>query len=156
MASLVTLALAKSQERITQNAEDTLVQQYLDAADVQIREYLDRCVYATQGDLDTAKQAVSLTDAFAAYEAAATAWESSSQSELDAVTWEAAKSDWRAARTDAQRVLRGIVLNPAITQAILLLVAHWCVNREAVVTDRPVELPWGVTNLLAGFRVGGV
>lgn len=156
MASLVALALAKSQERITQNAEDTLIQQYLDAADVQVREYLDRCVYATQGDLDTAKQGVSLTDAFTAYETARATWDSSSGTELDVVTWDAAKSDWREARVAANRVYRGIVVNPAITQAILLLVAHWCVNREAVVADRPVELPWGVQNLLTGFRIGGV
>jgi len=41
----------------------------------------------------------------------------------------------------------------AIRQAILLLVAHWYKNREAVAETSYAELPLGVRNLISPYRV---
>ena len=47
-----------------------------------------------------------------------------------------------------------IVVNPAITAAVLLTAAHLYRNREAVTSEPAKELPLGVTQLLWPHRVG--
>ena len=44
-------------------------------------------------------------------------------------------------------------LPPALAQAVLLLVAHFFSNKEAVVYDRPMQVtPLGVARLIAPYR----
>lgn len=50
----------------------------------------------------------------------------------------------------------GLVDNASIDQAMLLLVAHWYANREAVSDSAMTEVPFGVRHLLQPYRRMGV
>ena len=151
--SLVTLATAKAQSKILNSAEDTLLQGYIDAAEYYAQEYLDRSVFADSTALTAAKAAVATLPATAqsAYTAAITAATALPAGlEQDSATAQA-DEDFAQAQKTLARTRYGMVLTPAFTQAVVLLVAHWYVNREPVLIDfsKAVELPFGVTNLLS-------
>lgn len=50
----------------------------------------------------------------------------------------------------------GLIDNASINQAMLLLVAHWYANREAVSESAISEVPLGVRHLLQPYRRMGV
>ncbi|MGC7561341.1 head-tail connector protein [Pasteurella sp. PK-2025] len=53
--------------------------------------------------------------------------------------------------------LSGILINPSIQQAILLIVAHWYEHRESVVVGvTSKEIEDGVWRLIQPFRIMGV
>lgn len=50
-----------------------------------------------------------------------------------------------------------LVINDAVRSAMLLMIGHWYVNREAVVIGSiPAEVPMAVTALLQPYRIYGV
>lgn len=174
--SLVTLVQAKAQGRITWASEDTLLQAYIDAAEMHAMRFLNRNVYADGAALTAAVAAVpaALATAKAAYDAAYAAWQqmgmssqptydpiyyprntqSTSMNDLAAIAWEKLNADWDAAKTAARMTYAGMVVNAAFVQAVVLLVAGWAVNREFVITElsNAIELPMGFTALLWPYR----
>jgi hypothetical protein len=171
--SIIQLATAKSQVRITQTAEDSLLQGYLDAAETSAARYLNRNLYADAPSLATAITTAnaSLAPTQAAYDAARQNWLTAldewQQPILsidvaqtgpglpDSIAWEIAQHSYVEAVENARMALYGIVMNTPITQAVLLTFAHFSNNREAVLTDaaKAVELPMGVQMLLNPYRV---
>lgn len=171
--SLLALTLAKAQVRITQIAEDTLLQTYLDAAELHAARYLNRNMYMLQTDVDSAITAATATlaPAQAAYDTARQNW-LTAQDEWqqpvlaidqaqtgpglpDSLAWELAQRKYSEAVESARMTFYGLVLDAPVTQAVLLLFAHYSNNREAVLTDaaKAVELPMGVQSLLNPYRV---
>lgn len=153
--SLVTLAQAKAHLRVEESGEDALIQSHIEAAETVAFHYLNRNVYADQSALTTAISgtAAALSAATAAY---ITAVESAAtiSSDVEAgIALDAADMTYQAAQQNAKRTYAGIVLNDAIKSAILLLVGHLYLNREAG-TDKAIsEIPFGVYALLQPFRV---
>ena len=165
--SMVTLAYAKAQSRNLLNAEDTLVQGYLDAAELHAQKYLNRNVYPDAGAWTADK--VALTDATAAnaeaaYNAAIAAigiypngnFDHDTQGNPVQPTYVQSLQTANAIETFQQvkdrlaRILYGMVVNATFQQAIVLIVATWYVNRETVITELgdAIELPWGAKALL--------
>lgn len=155
--SLVTLAQAKAQGRITWASEDTLLQAYIDAAERHAMRFLNRNVYADSASLATAVAAVpaALATAKAAYDAAYAAWQLMDAGDLADIALDKLNDDWTAAKTAARMTYAGMVVNAAFVQAVVLLVAGWAVNREFVITELndAIELPMGFTALLWPDRV---
>jgi len=155
--SLVTLEQAKAQGRITWTSEDTLLQAYLDAAELHACRFLNRNVYVDATALDTAKAAAptALGTAKAAYDAAYAAWQLLDAGDVADIALEKLNQDWAEAKLAARMTYFGMVANAAFVQAIVLLVAGWAVNREYVITElsNAIELPMGFTALLFPFRV---
>jgi hypothetical protein len=154
--SLVTLALAKAQSRVTWAAEDTLIQQYIDTAEEYAARFLNRSIYADDDTRIAAIAAATAAHATAitAYNTAITAIEAMDAGEIRDAAQFRADSDLRAARDAVRSAFAGIVINNSITAAVLLLVAGWYANRESIFTEtnNAQELPLGVFNLLFPFR----
>lgn len=155
--SLVTLVQAKAQGRITWASEDTLLQAYIDAAEMHAMRFLNRNVYADAAALTAAIEAVpaALATAKAAYDAAYAAWQLMDAGDLADIALDKLNDDWTAAKTVARMTYAGMVVNAAFVQAVVLLVAGWAVNREFVITELSdaIELPMGFTALLWPDRV---
>lgn len=155
--SLVTLVQAKAQGRITWASEDTLLQAYIDAAEMHAMRFLNRNVYADAAALTAAIEAVpaALATAKAAYDAAYAAWQLMDAGDLADIALDKLNDDWTAAKTAARMTYAGMVVNAAFVQAVVLLVAGWAVNREFVITELSdaIELPMGFTALLWPDRV---
>lgn len=155
--SLVTLVQAKAQGRITWASEDTLLQAYIDAAEMHAMRFLNRNVYADAAALTAAIEAVpaALATAKAAYDAAYAAWQLMDAGDLADIALDKLNDDWTAAKTVARMTYAGMVVNAAFVQAVVLLVAGWAVNREFVITELSdaIELPMGFTALLWPNRV---
>lgn len=153
--SLVTLADAKAHLRIEEAGEDTLIQAYVNAAELLATNYIGCNVYADQSALDSARASASasVSEAVAKYEAD-TASAMSKPSETEVEYWaQHAHRTYTTSIGAASRALEGIVLNDAIKSAILLIVGHLYLNREAG-TDKAIsEIPFGVYALLQPFRV---
>ncbi|MDF4005315.1 phage gp6-like head-tail connector protein [Luteibacter sp. PPL552] len=153
--SLLSLDQAKAHCRVGSGYPDDQIQPYVDAAEVAAVAYLNRAVFASQGDLDAARDALPATAAAsdAAYQAAVTA-----AAAMPNVVQRQTAIDVAEARRDessitSTRVVEGIVVNAAILSAIRLTLGHLFTNREAVVVGAPVaELPLGATMLLRPYR----
>lgn len=50
----------------------------------------------------------------------------------------------------------GVIDNPSIDQATLLLISHWYAHREAVSESSMTEMPMGTYNLLQPYRNMGI
>lgn len=153
--SLVTLADAKAHLRVEEDVENTLIQSHINAAELFAVNYLARNVYADQSALTTAISgtASTLSAATAAYIAAVESAATISSDVEAGIALDAADMTYQAAQQNAKRTYAGIVLNDAIKSAILLLVGHLYLNREAG-TDKAIsEIPFGVYALLQPFRV---
>lgn len=151
--SMVTLAYAKSQSRNLSNAENALIQGYLDAAELHAQKYLNRNVYPDQGTLTAALNALTPSAAQAiqdAYDAATTAANALATGWAQDSSLLAANEAYVNAQNAWRRTVFGMVINPTFVQAIVLIVASWWVNRETVITEfgDAIELPWGAKNLL--------
>lgn len=160
MSSLVDMDVARLHCK-ADPADDTVLQRYLDAAEKICFKRMNRNVYVDQAALDAAVAAVPAqrVAANAAYEAAMTA--------AGALGTEA---DILDAETEAANVLRrtkvalsyasdGMVVEPDIVAAILLVTGHLYRNREEVLTGQganAIVLPEGVERLLAPNRILGL
>jgi hypothetical protein len=151
--SIITLDTAKAQARVTQTGEDELLQQILDAAELHAGHFLNRNLYADNNALIAAIEtaATAMAEAETAYAAAETTWLAADQTSVAAqLAWEKAQQDLANATAETRRTYNGMVLTDTVKRAVMLLFAHWSVNREAVVTETgdAIELPFGVTSLL--------
>jgi hypothetical protein len=167
MTSMVTLAQVKAQSRILQNAEDGLLQGYVDAAELHAQKYLNRNVYADKAAWDADR--VKLTDSTAkdaqdAYNAAMAAIGVAPPQAFgfdafgnpivppfqDTFAAQVALEDFLTVQNMLNRILYGMIVTPTFVQAVVLIVASWYVNRETTITELgdAIELPWGAKALL--------
>jgi len=135
--------------------DDTQLALFSRAAERAAMQFLNRNVYETseelaQARIDAAPRAAAAHDAWlAAYGATYdTDW-------LRRQTLRQARLDYVREKDAAREMSDGIVINEDIKVAMLLLVGHFFLNREAVTTNlTPTELPLGVRSLLMPYRVG--
>lgn len=153
--SLITLDQVKAQTRVTSAAEDALLQSYVDAAEQKMVLFLNRNVYADSAALfDAITQAQTTVEAAnAAFNTAKDAAHAMECGPLREIALTKACDDWDDALEAYRMVARGTTLQPAMVQAVQLLVAGWNANRESIAAGDLPEIPLGAMNLLAPFRV---
>lgn len=175
--SIVTLAQAKAQGRITETSEDALIQGYIDAAEQTAMRYLNRNVYAdaTAFTADMATAGDTLSAAQALWLAAQTTYQVADEpsdyeegqryvytnplyplpDDLASIIYEAADAQWREAKETYAMIAYGKVTFPAFEQAVVLLTQGWYANRENMTFDvgTTAELPEGFRQLLFPWRV---
>ena len=157
--SMVSTDQAKAQTRFLLSAEDDLIQGYLDAAEYAAQVFLGRNVYPDSDTMLAAQAA--LTDGTAqaaqdAYNAAYATlgfdprWPPCNPTFVQTTAMQVADEAYTQAQAAMTRLAFAMVITPAFVQAILMTVAHWFVNREAVIVDpaKPAELPMGARSLL--------
>lgn len=157
--SLVTLAQAKLHLRVDGTDEDSLIQIYIDAAEQDVANTLQRNIYADNTALSAAIAAAptALANATTAYEAAITAADLIEDADQQDVATIKAREDYFHAIEEAKRTNRGLVINDTIKSAILLLIGHLYGNREEVVVGlnmaaMPQHIIVGVQYLLNPFK----
>lgn len=154
--TLVPLPVAKMHIR-AEDAADDEVTPYLSAAELAAASFLNRQVYATQGELDAAVAGVPamLTAAGVAHTAAAEAAEALEDAIARTTVVAYADTVYARAQDEAREILAGMVVNDAVKAAILLLFGHLHANREDAVTGVTVaQMPMGSQYLLMPYRVG--
>lgn len=136
--------------------DDALLTIYADAAEQAAEDFLNRRIFPRQTDLDTA--IAGLPTAVAAAETAyGTARDAARglSGEARCVAMQAAEATWKRAVTQARETAIGIVVNPAIKDAVLLIAGHLYRNRESVITGTiATEIPEGPRTMLWPHRVG--
>lgn len=152
---VITLDLARAHLRVGATYPQEQIDPYMAGAEDHAARYLNRAIYADDAAMSAAVAALpgALTAARVAYEAAvaAAALIENASDRGDALN--IAETQYRAARERATRVLNGIVVNPCIVSAVLLILGHLFENREdAVVGATAVELPHGAKALLRHDR----
>lgn len=160
----VTLALAKQHLRVTHTDEDTLIQQYIDAAALLVEKM--------SGNLLTRREVTQQFGEFQtrlplfwgpdpdAVEVVYTDTDDAEQTIADARIargWLYANEDgWPGIATDSVievTYTAGWAAVPAdLMSAQLLLVGHWYVNREAAAEKVPGEVPLAVDALVQPYR----
>ena len=154
--TLVPLPVAKMHIR-AEDAADDEVTPYLSAAELAAASFLNRQVYATQGELDAAVAGVPaiLTAAGVAHTAAVEAAEALEDAIARATGVAYADTVYARAQDEAREIRAGMVVNDAVKAAILLLFGHLHANREDAVTGVTVaQMPMGSQYLLMPYRVG--
>ena len=154
--TLVPLPVAKMHIR-AEDAADDEVTPYLSAAELAAASFLNRQVYATQGELDAAVAGVPamLTAAGVAHTAAVDAAEALEDAIARATGVAYADTVYARAQDEAREIRAGMVVNDAVKAAILLLFGHLHANREDAVTGVTVaQMPMGSQYLLMPYRVG--
>ncbi len=155
--SIVTLSEAKLHLRVTDSAEDTLIQVWLNAAERAASQWMSRFVYADAGSLTTAKNGVqaALSAATTAYESAISAAEQlDSDVEMD-IAVGAADDAYLNAQATARMTHAGIVLDEGIKAAVLITLGHIYVKRDDDQGQEEVDLPVAARSLLQPYRVYG-
>lgn len=158
--SLVTLAQARLHLRHDSGtSEDSLIQTWLDVAERQIMEYLNRSVYEDQATLDAAIAAASatLTTARGVYEDAIEALDAMDLT--DNAEYDLRKEAIEVTYADAQRAytmaVNGMVVNDSIKAAILLLTAYLFETRSpAFSMHLAQEFPTTLRHLVVPWRIG--
>jgi hypothetical protein len=155
--SIIAMAVARAHLRLGDGYPADQVQGKLDAAESSAAQFLNRRIFGDQDALDAAIAAVpsALVAAGTAYQAALT---TAGEIEDDVARCAAqgyASRVYREARIAASETYAGVVVNPQIDAAILLILGHLFESREDVVVGAPVAaLPHGSERLLFPFRVG--
>lgn len=124
------------------------IEQYGEGAELQAEKYLNRTLFVNQAALDEARNGVqsALATAKAAYDAAVEA------ADGDADQLAIAEAMYRESRCKAFADLHGMVINPDIVGAILMIAAHRWANRSDVVAGNAVEVPLNSRNILRMWR----
>lgn len=152
---LITLDQARAHLRVGATYPQEQIEPYMAGAEDRASRYLNRAIYADDAAMAAAIAALptALTAARVAYEAAVTAAAliENASDRRDAL--DIAEAQYRAVRDGAPRVLNGIVVNPSIVSAVMLILGHLFENREdAVVGATAVELPHGAKAMLRSDR----
>lgn len=152
---VITLDQARAHLRVGATYPQEQIGPYMAGAEDHASQYLNRVIYADSDAMNTAIEALpaSLTAARVAYEEAiaAAALIENASDRRDAV--DIAESLLRAARAGTARALNGIVVNPSIISAVLLILGHLFESREdVVIAATAVELPQGARALLRPYR----
>lgn len=131
------------------------VEPYLLAGIDQAVQFLNRQVYEDSAALEAAIVAlpVALADAQTAYDAAKVAAQSLDSTLARERALRAACESLESSRYLSDRVYAGIVVNPSIRAAILLMTGHLFRNREAVTAESTNEMPLGFRELLIPHRI---
>lgn len=153
--SLISLYTAKPHLRVDHCDEDALIGAYLLAAEQVAVQYLNRNVYADSAALAAAIAAApaTLTAATATYDAAVLVAEAMENETEAEIALEAAELAYAAAQNEARATHNGIVINAAITAAILLHTGHLYDSRESVSRVSMSVVPMGWDVLLQPYRV---
>lgn len=153
MADFLTLAETKLHLRVDQTDDDALITIWMNVAEQQVEDYLNRNIYADQAALDAAVAAApaALAAATATYEAAIDAAAVLEDEVEAAAATRYAEDAYVKAQTESDMVHRGIVVNDTMKAAALLLVGDLYENREAQ-TDRPLQRNLTFERLLNPFR----
>lgn len=154
---LLTLAEAKDQARVLDNAEDALILRKLEAAEQAAIAYLDRAVFADDASLLAAKAAapVSFAAAVASYRSAILAAQSLDDDLVREDALQSAEIGYLRARTASRQVADGIVITEKIRAGILLIFGSLFMQREDVVIGATAsKLPDGAYTLLWQDRAG--
>lgn len=154
--ALVDVQTAKTHLRVLHGAEDSKVEDLIAAAEVQMRSFLGRNVYASDEDFAAARAAApaALSAASASY---ATSLETIQNTDFaDDVARDLAYEDlhiaYYAAIAENRRTMRGIVMTKNEQTALLQIVAHLWANRgEDAGTP---GIPDSARNLLWCKRIG--
>lgn len=124
------------------------VERMLASAIESAEQFMNRRVYATAGELETAKiQAAA--DIRALIEASSTTF----PSQDNEVLLKLQTNINQAKFFQAKMAILGIVINPAIEIGILLILGELYKNRENTVESTVTELPMGAKHHLQPFRV---
>jgi len=155
-AELVGIPQVRAHLRLDDDYPAEQLQVYIGAAASAAEEFLNRRIFAseTQRLEAVAGVPVLLAQAVAAHAAAiATA---DLVVDLDSRRAECSDADatLREARAAATEIRRGIVVRPAIVQAILLTIGHFFQHRSDVTEGDAEELSMGCRYLLQPFRIG--
>jgi hypothetical protein len=155
--SITTLTTAKLHLKVETSADDTLIQIFINAAEKCVSEYLDRNVYADSSALSTAISGAysTLAAATVAYDAAIAAADLLTDDTEIALAKDAAQYTYDTACNTYRRTMQGIVINDAISSAILLVIGDLYENRSAK-ADRALHDNNAVCYLLTPFRMIGL
>ena len=152
----ITIERARTHCRVEPEYPSDQLQPYMEAAEDAAVRYLNRAVFPSAQELNTALDALPamLKAAREVYDAAvAAAAAVADETEKQAMLC-VAKVKLDNARASAPRILNGIILNPSILSAALLTLGHLYANREdSVIGASAVELPNGAKSLLRPYRL---
>ena len=154
---LLTLTTAKQHLRVTHDSEDAIITLYLLAAEQAAVSYLDRKVYSDSASLIAAVAAApaAFSAGRAAYITAIDAAMLVTDADEKAEAVRVADLAYSRVRIESRQVHDGIVLNEAISEAILLTLGSSFANREDVVVGLSVaQLPVGAHLRLQLYRMG--
>ena len=123
------------------------------AAERVCMQFLNRQVYATVGELTAAVATVpgKVAAAQAAFDGTLNASYSDTETYNSAMS--AARVQYAREIAATREIMQGMVVEDDVKIAMLLLMGHFFMNREAVTTNAVHELPLGVRALLWPHRV---
>ncbi|MDH0745288.1 phage gp6-like head-tail connector protein [Pseudomonas sp. GD03842] len=136
--------------------DQDLVQAMLDAAEESAAQFIQRRIYADQVSLDADRLLVPelRANARAVYDQAIAAADEVSTGCDRQSAIKDAEFIYGVALVDADSRVYGVVLNPAIQAACLLILGHLFANREDVIVGSAVaEMPMGSRPLLMPYRI---
>lgn len=155
--TIITIEEARHHLRVEPDYPQEQVLPYLEGAEALAQQFLNRRVFASQAELDGARQAMP-----AALEAAALARDQAIANAAE-LTDCAARDMLKALANDAysavlaeqRRIALGMVITPNVKSAVLLTLGHLYDNRETVVVGTiSTDLDMGAYTLLWPSRVG--
>lgn len=154
--SLITLDQARAQLRVEDDYPEDQIQPYIDAAEANVQQFLNRRVYASATELNAAIADIPdmIANAKLAYEAALVTNEGIEDDVTRAYFDAAAAKKYSDAIRNAREIYDGMVITSDIEAAILLFIGHLNSNREAVTDKETYEMPLGVEHLLMPYRTG--
>jgi hypothetical protein len=152
---VITLDQARAHLRVDADYPQGQIETYIAGAQDHASQYLNRSIFDTADAMSAAITALpaALAAARVAYEAGVAAAKEIENAGDRCDALEIARAQLEASRAGTARTLNGIVVNPSIVSAVLLLLGHLFENREDVVAGVSVaELPLGARALLRPYR----
>ncbi len=152
---LITYPQARDQVRVESDYPTTQLDPYIEAAEDAVQRYLNRAVYADQASLDAARDGyvAAMVAAQTAYDAAVDLADAMTDETEQEATLELAVLRRDDAVRAAAQAIHGVVVNPSIIAAILLILGHLFANRENVVVGATVEeMSLNARDLLRPYR----
>jgi hypothetical protein len=150
----ITPEIAKAHLRIVGDDEAVDLALKSAAAEQAAVSYLDRAVFVDQAALDVAVAAVpaALVAAKAAFLAADAAALVIADAELAAIESAHALDVYTRARFAADRIRRGLVIDPLVQSAMLLMLGELWERRSETENGTVTTLPYGARCMLDAYR----